>query len=284
MDGFLQSEVGRPDPDKCLFHILPCPLEHSVSYGQGTARAPEAILRASQQLEIYDGRSFPAIEGIFTHEPVPQGSSPEEALQHLEKAVTEISRPGRQLIILGGEHSLSSAPVRALKGAYGEFGVVQFDAHGDLRDEYDGNKRSHACVMRRIVEQGVPVCHIGGRALSPDDLEMRRTHKILTLDARNLVLKGTPLDPLPRDFPDRIYITVDVDVLDPSILPATGTPEPGGIGWYELHSLFRRVVQGREVLGFDVVEFAPIAGMHAWDYTVARLVYNLMGIVQRHAA
>ena len=190
-------------------------------------------------------------------------------------------------VILGGEHTVTLGVLRALKKRWGSFGIIQFDAHGDLRDSYEGSRYSHACVMRRAVEDlGLPLFQIGVRSLCPEELVVRREKQIAHLDARDAGFPlsrtgaGEPLLPLlPAGFPDKLFLTFDIDALDASLMPATGTPEPGGLFWWDALHLVERSLAGRTTIGFDVVELAPLAQMHAPTYTAARLVYEIMGII-----
>lgn len=160
-----------------------------------------------------------------------------------------------------------------------DFGVVQFDAHLDLRDEYEGDPLSHACVMMRAVEMGIPVFQIGCRSGCEEEYRARLKHGAGFLDAIDIARNGVPSKILPDDFPETIYITFDVDGLDPSVVPATGTPEPGGLGWYDALDLLAGVIFGRRVAGFDMVELAPAPGLHMADFAVAKLVYKIMGMI-----
>jgi len=162
-----------------------------------------------------------------------------------------------------------------------DFGVVQIDAHADLRDAYEGEKYSHASVMRRVVEAGVPLLQLGNRAFCEEERDARKQHKVRAFDAIDIVPKNISKIQIPKGFPRKVFFTVDVDGIDPSVLPATGTPVPGGLGWYQTLGLFESVARQRRIVGFDVMEFAPIAGFHAFDFAAALLVYKLMGIVQR---
>ncbi len=279
---FLASELAPGTPDSAFFHMLPVPLEASVSYGGGTAKGPCAILEASDQLELWDGESVPAELGIHTWPAVDCSGEIQTVLGRIESAVARILDYGGLPIILGGEHTVTYGALAALAEKYGRFGVVQFDAHADLRDSYEGNRWSHACVMCRAVKElGLPLVQFGVRALCLEEVATRREHGVEFLDAATLAASSMPEELLPPDFPERIYLTFDVDGLDPSIMPATGTPVPGGLGWYEALRLAERALRGRRVLGMDVVELAPVPGMHMADFTAARLVYALMGLVQR---
>ena len=279
---FLASELPVAEPESCLFHVLPVPLEATVSYAGGTARGPEAILEASDQLELWDGESVPAEAGIYTWPAVDISGSPETVLGRVEAAVGGILDCNGLPVLLGGEHTVTYGALAALKKRVGTFGIIQFDAHADLRDSYEGSPWSHACVMRRAVKDlGLPLAQFGVRAMCLDEVEARKEHGVTFHDAASIARSGLPESLLPPDFPRQVYLTFDVDGLDPSIMPATGTPVPGGLGWYQSLDIAERTLSGRDVLGFDVVELAPVPGMHASDFAAARLAYALMGIVAR---
>ncbi|MEG2140628.1 MAG: agmatinase, partial [Bilophila sp.] len=260
---FLASELEPCAPEAAFFHVLPVPLEASVSYGEGTHNGPDAILAASDQLELWDGESVPARLGIHTWPAVDcQGDTP-QVLARIETAVQGVLDCGGLPVLLGGEHTVTYGALAALQKQYGTFGVIQFDAHADLRDSYEGTPWSHACVMRRAVKDlGLPLVQFGVRALCLEEVEARTLHAVRVYDAATLAHR-LPDAPLPPDFPKQVYLTFDVDGLDPSIMPATGTPVPGGLGWYDALTLAKRALQGRQVLGFDVVELAPLAGFLA---------------------
>jgi len=272
-------------PGKALFHVLPVPYEKTVSYGNGTAKGPAAILKASDQLELWDGKSKPGEEGIYTWPAIDCSLAPEKVIEKISLSVRKILEMKKIPVVLGGEHTVTWGVIKGyLDAGVKDFGVVQIDAHADLRDAYEGDKYSHASVMRRVVEAGVPLVQLGNRAYCEEEREARRKHKVLAFDANDLVPKGKSKIKLPKKFPSKVFFTVDVDGIDPSVLPATGTPVPGGLGWYQTLGLFESVATQRRIIGFDVMEFAPIKGFHAYDFAAAVLTYKLMGIVQRTSA
>jgi len=277
---FLGLEPPLGERERARFHVLPVPYEATVSWGKGASRGPEAILEASTQVELFDGTSVPAEAGIFTDDPVDAaGDAPERAIERVQERVTEVFRAGRTPVMLGGEHTVTLGALRAAVACGERFGLVQFDAHADLRDAYEGTRFSHACVMRRALELDVPLFHIGGRSWCSEEAEVRCRHRVGHLDAADLAATGVPDELLDAGFPERIYLTFDVDAFDSSLMPATGTPEPGGLFWYEALELLGKAVQGRRVIGFDVTELAPYPGLHAADFTAARLVYAIMGLI-----
>ncbi len=280
--GFLRSEFGVSSPEEALFHVLPVPLERTVSYGAGTANGPNAILEASLQLEAFDGVSYPGEAGIYTAPPIDCSGDIGTVLRRIETVVRNVFEQKKTPVLLGGEHSLTQAPVRALAELGNDLGVVQIDAHADLRDVYDENPFSHACVMRRIAELGIPIFQIGVRSLCREEIEYRAATGIAFLDAADLQRNGFPDSLLPKDFPESIYLTFDVDGLDASLMPATGTPEPGGLSWWQALTAVECVLRnGRRLVGLDLVELAPIPGFHAPEYVAAKLTYALMGFACR---
>ncbi len=298
MSIFLGSEITQPAPDKAAFHIIPVPFEHSVSYGGGTARGPAAIITASQQLEIYDGESIPAEHGIYTQEAVPCDRPREEVFAEIAARTQQALSAGAVPVLLGGEHSVSFPAVEAVQqhlratepGA--NIGIVQIDAHSDLRDRYEDDPYSHATVMRRVFDLGIPVVQLGVRAISPEELTLRAQNpdRIHYIDARSLLRPtgqaagksiAQRIAPLLEALPRQVYLTIDADGLDPALLPATGTPEPGGLGWYDVLEIIDTVAATRSIVAADLVELAPIAGLHASEFLCARLVYQLMGAISR---
>jgi len=281
MNNFLESEYLPAEPEQARFHIIPVPYEASVSYGTGTEHGPEAIIDASQQLEAFNGRSCPGEAGIFTAQPLNCDGSPQAVTTRITDAVALSLDHGAVPVILGGEHTVTLGAIEAIRQRYDSFGIVQFDAHADLRHSYEDSQYSHACVMRRVLERDIPVFQIGVRALSLPEHELRELHHIPHLDAREIARNGVTTPLLPDGFPKNIYITFDIDAFDSSLMPATGTPEPGGLFWYQALELLELSCMGRTIVGFDVVELAPIQFLHGCNYTAARLVYEIMALTPR---
>jgi agmatinase len=279
---FLDTELDDLAPEAARFHVLPVPYEKTVSYGGGTAKGPAAIIAASGQLERWDGASDPGAEGIYTWPAIDCRGKPEKVIASIAAAVARILQLAKMPVVLGGEHTVTWGVIRGyLDANVRDFGVVQIDAHADLRDRYEGDPLSHASVMRRVVEAGVPLFQLGNRAYSQEEREARERYGVRYIDADRLVPQRVDSIELPADFPPKVFFTLDVDGIDPSVLPATGTPVPGGLGWYQTLGLFESVARQRRIIGFDLLEFAPIRGFHAFDFAAAQLVYKLMGIVQR---
>ena len=281
---FLGSELTdqEKNPDTALFEVIPCPLEKTVSYGSGTANGPLALLEASQELERFDGKGFPIEKGIITAEAIDCSLTIEEVMIALRHKTKESVKAGRIPITLGGEHSLSYGAIMGVADALERpIGIIQIDAHADLRVAYQGQKHSHASVMHLCaIDEGLPLMQLGIRALCIEEHEARlKAPHIHFVDAQDLVTDNVTGVDLPESFPQDVYITFDVDGLDPSIMPATGTPVPGGLDYYQSLSLLEQALKGRRCVGMDVVELAPIKGQWAWDFTAANLVYRLMGMV-----
>ena len=293
---FLASVYPPAPPEGAAFHVIPAPLEASVSYGSGTRLGPDAILAASQQLEAWELGMTPCAHGVHTTQPVDCSGPVEDALDRIEARVAAALAAGAMPVTLGGEHTVSLGALRAIcryrKGAgpnhgTGPLGVIQFDAHADLRPSYEGNIYSPASVMYRVVvDLQVRLAQFGVRDFCREEAQVRQTMRVWHHDAAELADcaaegRGFPQPLLPADFPRDIYISFDVDGLDASLMPATGTPSPGGLFWHDTRRLLTRLVQGRRVVGLDVVELAPIAGLHHADFTAAKLTHLLMGLAHQ---
>ena len=284
---FLDVLHANAPAAKAQVHVIPAPMETTVCYGGGTSRAPRAILEASRQLDDFDGRRWPTDLAIHTQPFVKpaagQGSLTERWLAGIEKAVAKALRCGALPAVLGGEHTATLGSARAFKAAGEEIGIVHFDAHADLRDVYKGAKLSHACVLRRVHELGFPLVQLGTRAVSREEADYRAENEktIRAYDARFLAAGKLPKKWIPKDFPKKVFVSFDLDAFDPAVIPATGTPVPGGIGWREALKLIDDVAAARRIVGFDVVELAPMKNLHHPDYTAALLVYALMAAAAR---
>lgn len=279
---FLSSEIPNASPEKAFFHIIPAPFEKSVSYGYGTARGPQAIINAGDQLELWDGRSSPGAKGIHTT-PFIKGKHTARFLENLEKQTARSLAFGSVPIILGGEHTISLGSVKAVYAKHGKkAGLVQIDAHADLRNELDGNPMSHACVIRRIHETtGWPIIQIAIRAECQEETEYRKENGITCYTGRQLYDENIRKIKIPDDFPEYVYLTIDVDGFDPSVIPATGTPVPGGLLWYQGLNIIESIAIQRKIIAFDVVELAPRKQLVHCDFTAAQLVYSVMGLIER---
>ena len=278
-DMFLGSELvpQERDPETARFHVIPMPLEKTVSYGAGTAAGPKAILEASHELERLCKGVEPCKAGIVTLAAIDCSGSIDQALAALRRRTAETVRAGAIPVTLGGEHSLTWGAVTGIADVLDKpVGIVQIDAHADLRNAYQGEPHSHASVMHLLAEEGIRLAQFGVRALCAEEVASRDRNRIFFRDGEDLAVGNVFTVDLPPDFPDHVYVSFDVDGLDPSIMPATGTPVPGGLGYYQALHLVEHALKGRICVGFDVVELAPIKGQPAWDFTVAQIVYRLM--------
>jgi agmatinase len=274
--------VDAHDPGAARAVVIPFGLEASVSYGGGTAQGPSAILRASQQLELYDEElgcePYRAWGVAALREPVIEPSI-EAALAQLAHIVEGVIAEDKFPLVLGGEHSLTPGAIRPIATRHPDLVVLQLDAHTDLRDRYLGDRYSHAAAMRRVLDlPGTSLVSVGIRAASTEEVEFYAANRdrIWVYWAKDqtrwdMAEIVAPLEGRP------VYITFDIDALDSAIMPATGTPTPGGLGYWQALGLLRRActAAGR-IVGADLVEFAPIAGLHACDYTAAALAYKLL--------
>jgi len=281
-NNFLGIDAVHANYDRAKVAILPVPYEATTSYGHGTRQGPQAIIKASRMVEYYDeelDRETVPDFGIATLKPVvfnrKTGSA---AMKIIQQRVAEILRDGKFPVCLGGEHTISSPIVKAIQDHGGDdFSILQIDAHSDLRETYEGSPWSHACVMKRIYDFNRNIVQVGIRAQCTEERDFIKANHIATFYAKDLHGDPTWKDRALGCLKKRVYVTIDCDGLDPTVIPATGTPEPGGLTWFDTLHFLRRVFQSRTVLGFDVVELAPIKGMHYVDYALAKLVYRLLG-------
>ena len=278
------TQFGAPDAPFCdlataRVTIIPAPLEYSVCYMKGTERGPQAILDASSQMELYDEELdwCPIEAGVHTRPALDyRGMDHAAALQATGEAAREVLRRGQIPLILGGEHSLSAPPIAAAREFFPDLTVVHIDAHGDLRDEYEGSQLSHACIERRVVDMGIPLTEIGIRSFSPEEAAFMKTRPDVAIVWGYQLSRGDAIIPWQR-LSKHTYLTIDLDAIDPAEMPAVGTPEPGGLHWYQLLDILREIVRRTTVVGMDVVELCPMAGQTRADFLAAKLVYKLIG-------
>lgn len=269
------------DPGQARAVIIPFGLEASVSYGAGTAAGPAAIIRASQQLELYDEElgKEPYLDFGVAALREPEIDRPiEAALAQLAGLVDEVLAQGKFPLVLGGEHSLTAGAIRPVVARHPDLVVLQLDAHADLRDGYLGERYSHAAAMRRVLDHpGVTLVSVGVRAVSKEEVAFYNANRdrIAVHWAKDQEDWG--IEEIVAPLVGRpVYITFDIDALDGAVMPATGTPTPGGLGYWQALAILRRACEAGRVVGADLVEFAPIPGLHAFDYTAAALAYKLL--------
>ena len=258
--------------------ILPVPYDSTTTWRSGSRDGPMAIIDASQCLELYDHEldreSY--LVGIHTlPELQPSMKGPEETVSRVHKVASDLIQKGKFVVMLGGEHSLTVGMVRAFRERFEGLSVLQLDAHADLRDEYEDSRYSHACVMRRVLEC-CPIVQVGIRSVSQEE------HLFLTQNRMQpFFAQGLPLDEegIVSALSADVYITIDLDVLDPSIMSAVGTPQPGGLSWHEILRVLRRVAEQRRIVGCDLVELCPAEGPSSCAFLAAKLTYKLIGFL-----
>ncbi len=283
--GVVLNFGGLEDPgsyQKARWVVVPVPYDATTSYQPGARRGPMAILEASAHMELYDHELgiSPVEQGIWTVPPVStEASGPEAMLKAVRHAVAPLLRDGKMVLMLGGEHSITLGSVQACLEQYPGLRLLQFDAHADMRDTYEGSPFSHACVVRRIVELGVPVVQVGIRSMCEEEVEPLRHNRVTTFFAEHHPSAEEVVAALDRFGSGPVYVTFDLDALDPSIMPATGTPEPGGLLWHQALAILRGVASACPIIAADLVELAPIPGLVAPDFLAAKLAYKLMAYV-----
>lgn len=278
--GGLPPELSSRDNSR--FILLSVPYEATTTYGKGTKFGPSAIIEASRNMELYDEElGFePSDRGIHTTGEVHfEDMAPEAMVKTVKDAVAEYIRDYGFVFSLGGEHSISYPAFMAHREAFGEIGIVQIDAHADLRNEYLGSPYNHACVMRRIAGETSRIVQVGIRSMSREEARLIAEDGWPVVSPRVCNAGDGWMDEAFESLPERVYLTIDIDGLDPSLVPCTGTPVPGGLEWHPLTSFLRRLCRERCVVGADLVELAPDGVHRASEFLAAKLVYKLMGYV-----
>lgn len=274
----LDDEFSAYENSKVV--IVPIPYEKTVSFGKGTSKGPSAILHASTSIELYDDELHcePADIGIHTLKGIDNSFEPEQTIELIKSANESLLENDKFIINLGGEHTVTIGSVLGFKSFYEDFSVLSIDAHCDLRDTYEDKKVCHATVMRRVVELGVPVVEVGIRSYSKEESQyIINSEDVVVIHANEIQENRDWVNQAISNLKDKVYLSIDVDGLDPSIIPATGTPEPGGLGWYQVLSLLKQLFIEREVIGMDIVELAPVEGLHGPDVLAAKLAYKSIG-------
>ena len=276
---FLCLPPEYTDPSTAAVAVLPVPYDATTSCRTGTREGPDAVIRASQDLELFDlelGGEFHRC-GVTTLDPVePDARGPEFMHERIHAAAAELVDAGKFLLALGVEHGITAPLVRAVKARHENLSVLQIDAHPDLHDRYQGSPHSHACVMRRVHELGCPIAAVGIRAVSREEDEFRRATGLRFTTARQCREDAGWIERVVADLTDAVYVTVDIDGFDPAFAPGTGTPEPGGLDWYQVVDLLRAVAQRRRIVGGDVVEVLPVPGQWITETLAARVGYKLI--------
>ncbi|QUS60040.1 agmatinase [Synechocystis sp. PCC 7339] len=283
---FLESEAITPYADAAVV-VVPIPYEATTSYRKGCQYGPEAVLEASDQLEAYDEElnTSPCYDlGIYTCAPLANNN--EHTALAGDAMVTQVCdgivpfvEDGKFVVAIGGEHAITTGVVRAMqKGTSEPFTVVQIDAHGDMRDKFEGSQHNHACVMRRVLELGLPTLPIAIRAICQEEADLIREKNIPVFWAREMAENPDWIDQAIASIAtDKVFLTIDMDGFDPGFMPGVGTPEPGGLNWYEGLNFFRRLFQTKQVIGCDLMELAPVPGSVVSEFSTAKLAYKLIG-------
>ena len=261
--------------------IFPVPYDEFSTWQKGAHFGPDAILEASAHLELYDidTDSEVHLEGIHTLRLPDLPKSPEELNKIIESNFLSFFRDKKFPVMLGGNHSITPGAVQAAKSYFSDLNVLQLDAHGDLRESYNGSPFNHACIMARVKEV-CPIVQVGIRSL--DKVEFGKLDLSRVFFAKDIVSNYFWIDNVIEILQPHVYVTIDIDVFDPSIIPSTGTPEPGGLDWYRVTALLREVSKKRHVVGFDVVELMPNECNKAPDFTAAKLVYQFLSYIFKH--
>lgn len=277
--GGLPAEFRNPKTAQIA--VLPVPYDKTSTWKKGADKGPAALIAASANMELYDipTRSEVYRRGIHTLRPIRHAGSPDKLADKVHKAVADIFDAGKFPVVLGGEHSVSIGAFRAAAAKYpGTLSILQIDAHGDTRESYHGSPCNHACVMARARELA-PITQVGIRAIDIEEVASMDPHRVFFAHE----IAGNPdqswMDLVVRQQAENVYVTIDLDAFDPSLLPATGTPEPGGLSWNEVNALLEKLTAERNVIGFDVVELLPKKDLWASDFIAAKLVYRFLSIV-----
>ena len=279
---FLNIPAEYADAATARYGVLPVPYEGTVSYKRGTASAPKQILNASQQVELLDEELLQEYykAGVATYPPIAPAKTPREEMRRVRAAALKIMKSGKFLLTFGGEHSITTALFDAAVEVHGPLSVLQIDAHADLRDSFRGTNLSHGCVMRRLMEKARSLCQVGIRSFSSDELAQcpRQAARFITPQ----IIAADPdwIDRALSLLGPKVYLTIDVDGFDPSVVSGTGTPEPGGLSWQQGLSLLRRVCTERTVVAADIVEIRPIPPSQVSEFLAARLGYKIIAYTQ----
>jgi agmatinase len=277
------GEFGGTTPSTTNFDgarvvILPVPLDRTTSYVPGTRNGPHEILVASSHLELWDEETQTDVHGIGICT-LPEMDFPfatmDEVVDEIRRVASEIVTRGKFPMVIGGEHSVTPPVVAAVAAKFPGVSVLQLDAHADLRESYMGTPHNHACAMRRVLETG-PATQVGIRSLSTEEAAAIGSLRTTIFYDHNMRDDPQWMERVVDSLTDTVYITIDVDGFDPAIMPATGTPEPGGLSWHEALRLLRKVIERRQVVGCDIVELSPIGGNIAPNFLCAKLIYKIL--------
>jgi agmatinase len=274
---FCGLETRYSDYGNSRVVLLPVPFDRTSTWMKGSRHGPRAIIDASRNLELYDieTESQVYMKGLHTARPV-RARTPEKMVEKVKARTARYVAEGKFTVVLGGEHSVSIGAIEAHAEQFRSLSVLNLDAHSDRRDSYEGSRYNHACVMARVEETVDTVVSVGLRSM--DWSERRLFNEKCVFFAHDCHASDRYIHEVPELLTDCVYITIDLDVLDPAIMPSTGTPEPGGLGWYEITALLNNVADSVQVVGFDVVELRPSQN-RASDFLAAKLIYKLLSFI-----
>jgi agmatinase len=255
--------------------LLPVPYDRTSTWGKGADRGPAALLAASKPLELYDIETGAEVyrQGIYTDAPLVERGAPERMVRRSRARAAKLMADGKFVVTIGGEHSVSVGPILACAERVPGLSVLQLDAHSDLREEFRGSRYNHGCVMARVRE-ACPIVQVGIRSMSASELPAVKQGRVFF--AQDLQSDDRWMGKAIRALTANVYLTIDLDAFDPAVMPSTGTPEPGGLQWYPVLRLLRRLFRERNVVGFDIVELCPSANDRAPDFLAAKLLYTLL--------
>lgn len=288
--GFMHLDDEHIAFDTARVVVVPVPFDGTTCYQPGTREGPRAIIDASRNLELYDAElaRSPYEVGIHTLRAVePVMGNASGMVERVEQVTNALLDTGKFVVTLGGDHLTSIGVVRAFAGRFPELSVLQIDAHADLRDEYEGNTLSAATVMRRVLDVCPRTAQVGIRSLSAPEAELVRERRLplwLASEIHTQSRQGRRdwIEQVVESLTDTVYVTIDIDGFDPSLVPGTGTPEPGGLGWYDVVDLLAAVTERHRVVGFDVVELSPLLESHVSPVVAAKIAYKLIGLAIPH--
>ncbi|HYT49937.1 MAG TPA: agmatinase [Pyrinomonadaceae bacterium] len=282
--GIAEEEFSSYDKARIL--VWPVSYEGTISYGGGTGKGAAAIIDASRNMELYDEETDAEVYklGVHTLDESPSIDPPERMMHSLYDRAKELAASGKFVAMIGGEHSVSAPVIRAHAEKYSNLSVLQIDAHADLRDTYDGTPYSHASIMARVVKDlRIPAVQVGIRSISVDEARALDDLPTRIFWARDIVGRDDWWDDAIEGLTENVYLTIDIDGLDPSLVSATGTPEPGGLGWYETIGLIRTLARKRNVVGMDLTEYSYVEGQNASAFLCAKLIYKTLAFVFERA-
>ncbi len=279
----INNYAGIPDEyakyDNCKVIVLPVPYDATSTWGKGADKAPEAFLKASENMELYDIETDTEVykQGVWLAEPLIAASNPEKMTEQIKSEANKYFKDKKIFTMIGGEHSVSIGAIMAANENFDNLSVLQLDAHSDLRPEYNNSKYNHACAMH-WASKNTNLVQVGIRSMDAD--EKQYMNKLNVFFAENIVNNNSEWQKnVVEKLTDNVYVSIDLDYFDPSIMPSTGTPEPGGMGWYETLKLLKILSFQKNIIGFDIVELAPDKSNKAPDFLTAKLYYKFLSYI-----